>query len=339
MVGSGNLMKIETFLHDDGTIRTPSTNNYAWYEPTGGMNGLPAFRVVAGGTTANGEVDGPYVSVKPGDHIKIHIWVKTSVFYSSDPQQGSFFGWDYYGNTDQGYGILYYDDVVQMGHPTGGQANYDEQAGDGPTGYGRTIDGASDQPCVPNTICRVAFGHPEWTQIVWEFWVPTRLCYYVYHDGKKACSGAPINSMVCWLGVNNTNGAPSEPVWFCDPYLEVNPDSTPPQSFSGEASVVLRYTDTSNFYYMGLGLWGHQYSISKYVGGVATELTSSGSAANLQNNIAYSLKGVVNGNTLQLWVNGVKVLEVQDSSLSSGLVGVGMNNSSVQVSNLSVNSV
>ena len=89
-----------------------------------------------------------------------------------------------------------------------------------------------------------------------------------------------------------------------------------------EAALIVRFADTSNYYWGGLGCFGHEYSIAKYVSGIYTEIASSGVVASVAHATPYTVKFVVNGTTLQLWVGGVKRLEVTDSSLTSGAMGV-----------------
>ena len=90
---------------------------------------------------------------------------------------------------------------------------------------------------------------------------------------------------------------------------------------SGEASLVVKYQGPANFYWLGLGCWGHKYSISKIVGGVYQELASSGLASEVDVGRWYLVSAVAVDNKLQLFVDGAKVLEVQDGSLSNGAIG------------------
>jgi hypothetical protein len=103
-----------------------------------------------------------------------------------------------------------------------------------------------------------------------------------------------------------------------------------------EASVVVRFENTSNFYWMGLGLFEHQYSIAKFVDGVYTELVSSGTIASVQTNTTYKIRAVVYGNILQLYVDDVKVLETTDTSHVNGAIGFRTWNSDVRYSGVEV---
>ena len=91
---------------------------------------------------------------------------------------------------------------------------------------------------------------------------------------------------------------------------------------NNEASLVVRYKDPTDFYFLGLGCWGHKYSISRIVGGVEQELAYSGLASEVDVGRWYLVSAVAVDSRLQLFVDGVKVLEVQDSSLPYGAVGV-----------------
>lgn len=90
---------------------------------------------------------------------------------------------------------------------------------------------------------------------------------------------------------------------------------------AGDASLVIRYNGPTNFYWLGLGNWGHKYSISKVVNGVYQELASSGLVSELEVGRWYLVSAVAVDTKLQLFVDGVKVLEVQDSSISNGAIG------------------
>ena len=107
---------------------------------------------------------------------------------------------------------------------------------------------------------------------------------------------------------------------------------------SNEASLVVRYTDSGNFYWLGLGCWGHKYSISKVVNGVSQELTYSGSASEVVPGRWYLISAVAIDNSLQLFVDGVKVLEIQDSSHLEGTAGFRGWNGTIQASHMIIQS-
>ena len=100
--------------------------------------------------------------------------------------------------------------------------------------------------------------------------------------------------------------------------------------------VIVRYTDPDNFYWMGLGCWGHKYSISKIYNGTGTELASSGLISEVVVGRWYMISAVVVDTTLQLFVDGDKVLEVQDNSLPHGAVGFITYNGTMRAKELAV---
>jgi hypothetical protein len=104
---------------------------------------------------------------------------------------------------------------------------------------------------------------------------------------------------------------------------------------AAEASIVFRYQNPTNFYWAGLGLWGHQYSISKVVNGTYSELVSSGlQSANPAG--TYQLQVIVSGSNIELYVNGVLALTVTDTSLASGEIGLRTVNSTMQAASVNV---
>ena len=90
---------------------------------------------------------------------------------------------------------------------------------------------------------------------------------------------------------------------------------------SADASIVLRYNGPADFYCLGLGSWGHKYSISKVVNGVNQELASYGLASEVEVGRWYLVSAVAVDGILQLFVDGTNVLQVQDNSLSKGAIG------------------
>ena len=101
-----------------------------------------------------------------------------------------------------------------------------------------------------------------------------------------------------------------------------------------ESSIVIRYVNANNFYWMGIGCWGHQFSIGRMLNGVPTEIAGSGLASSVQQGVTYTLKAVANGNTLTLYVNEIQVLQTEDNSLGSGAFGIRTYNSSIQTLNI-----
>ena len=99
-----------------------------------------------------------------------------------------------------------------------------------------------------------------------------------------------------------------------------------------EATLIFRYIDDANFYYLGLGSWNSKYCISKVVG-IDTnviKLASTGLKSEVELNRWYTVSAIVEGNTLQMFVDGIMVLEAQDNSHPNGAVGVRLWNGTMQ---------
>jgi hypothetical protein len=107
----------------------------------------------------------------------------------------------------------------------------------------------------------------------------------------------------------------------------------------GEAGLVVRYTNPFNFYLFGLGSFGHKYSISRVVDGVFEELAFSGLYSEIEAGKWYTVSAVVVCGSLQLYVDGVKVLEVLDYSHPKGAVGFRVWQDTMQVGQLVVQSL
>jgi hypothetical protein len=90
---------------------------------------------------------------------------------------------------------------------------------------------------------------------------------------------------------------------------------------SAEAALCV-YLDQGNFYWAGLGCWGHRVSISTSVGGVWRELAFSGDAADVERDFWYVLTVKVSGGTIMLYLDGSLGLSMNDSTLVSGSVGI-----------------
>jgi len=108
---------------------------------------------------------------------------------------------------------------------------------------------------------------------------------------------------------------------------------------AGEASLVIRYADSANFYYLGLGCWGHKYSISRVIDGNYVELNYSGLSSEVETNRFYTVTVLASHNLLQLFVDGAKVLEVVDSSYLTGAIGFRTYNSTMQTGKIAVQSI
>lgn len=105
----------------------------------------------------------------------------------------------------------------------------------------------------------------------------------------------------------------------------IKPDMTNPES-----AVVVRYNSPTDFYWVGLGCWGHFASISKVVAGTAQEIAFTGTASQIAVDTPYNLKVTVIGNKIQLFVNNVLTVEATDAQFSSGGIGFRLFNSHAQ---------
>jgi hypothetical protein len=108
---------------------------------------------------------------------------------------------------------------------------------------------------------------------------------------------------------------------------------------TNESSVVIRFTDSNDFYWMGLGCYGYAYAICKMAAGTGTLLAGSGSSSSLVQGQTYTLLAVANGSTFSLYVDGSLVLQVSDSAFSQGKLGVRTFNSSIQVLSITATSI
>jgi len=110
---------------------------------------------------------------------------------------------------------------------------------------------------------------------------------------------------------------------FTDVQVEV--DVTKQANPDGDAGIICRYVDVSNFYFLRITTDGY-YAISKLVDGSETTLGAGEYTATDAVNTGV---GAVNhvradcvGSTLTLYVNGEKLEQVTDSTFDSGDVGL-----------------
>ena len=89
-----------------------------------------------------------------------------------------------------------------------------------------------------------------------------------------------------------------------------------------EAAFCVRFVDSGNFYWAGLGCWGHRVSISRMVGHVPEELIFSGERAAVVKDVWYDVSIKVSSDAIMLYVDDVLELVVNDLTSTSGAVGV-----------------
>ena len=103
-----------------------------------------------------------------------------------------------------------------------------------------------------------------------------------------------------------------------------------------EAAFCVRVVDSGNFYWAGLGCWGHRVSISRMIDQVSEELVFSGERADIVKDVWYVLCIEVSGDVISLYVNDVLELVINDSAFSSGVVGIRVWNAHVLVDHVTV---
>lgn len=113
--------------------------------------------------------------------------------------------------------------------------------------------------------------------------------------------------------------------------VKITVDSVKP-----EVAFCFNVVDSKNFYWAGLGCWGHRVSISKMVNGVPEELAYEGEETEIVKDVWYTVSIEVSGNALNFYVNDVLELTVKDSTFSSGKIGVRIYNSHALVDYITV---
>jgi hypothetical protein len=104
-----------------------------------------------------------------------------------------------------------------------------------------------------------------------------------------------------------------------------------------EAAFCIHLIDSGDFYWAGLGCWGHRVSISRMHSFVPRELVFSGDGAEVLKDVWYNISIKVTGNTITLYVNGLLELTTNDSTYVSGAVGVRTYDSHVIVDYITLN--
>jgi hypothetical protein len=197
----------------------PNGGNYASYDSSVTYNGNPSIQDIGNNpSNPEGEVDGAWIAVSPGDHIEISVWVLTSASTSTDMQSGATLGFSFLGDSNLGEGILGASSTEQSGEPTAA-----ELACGSATAYGYTISGDNGMAQVGGLISKVPFGVSTWTEIQYDFIVPSTYYTYQWIDPNGSApgsvstvSGTQVNEVVCYLWVDtNTAGT----AWFANPTL------------------------------------------------------------------------------------------------------------------------
>ena len=104
-----------------------------------------------------------------------------------------------------------------------------------------------------------------------------------------------------------------------------------------QASISARYLDNNNRYAFVLNGDSNQLEIRKKISGTETTIVSK--AYTITVGTKYTVMGVVNGSTLELWVNGVKQLTATDTSRTSGKIALNTYGTASEYDNVAVNTV
>ncbi|MCU6797494.1 DUF1080 domain-containing protein [Paenibacillus sp. WQ 127069] len=158
-------------------------------------------------------------------------------------------------------------------------------------------------------------------------WTPTTGTWAVVTDGTKvyqqsdstAADTHSLNGSIAW-----TNYAIS---------TKVKADVFDSGTFAG-IGLDARYQDSNNLYNFQYYKQSGEIKIQKKVGGTWTTLVSKSYTFNT--GTWYTMKAVVNGSTLELWVNGTKELTTTDSSFSSGKVGLNAHRANAKFDDVTV---
>jgi hypothetical protein len=218
---SANLEPLSAFYHDTADY---GGSVYATVDNSVLHNGNPSISVGPDYVRGSREVDGAWISVKPGDHIVMSCWVKTDACPSStDPQGGVTIGWDF--ETSQSSAapnslaiVDVSSDGTQAGHPTSAERGW----GVGTFGY--SINGAAGLSQVGGNVVRIPWG-TDWTLIQWDFTVPTTYYSYVTtgasYPNAMSCNPVQIDTMVPWFEGRNLYDTAN--AYFSEPQLYINP--------------------------------------------------------------------------------------------------------------------
>ena len=95
-------------------------------------------------------------------------------------------------------------------------------------------------------------------------------------------------------------------------------------SSTPESQIIVRYVDSNNYYFVGLGAYGYTAAIGIKEGGFARMLASGGNP-NYQDIVVgqtYDMKVRVAGSTITVYLDGQEMCMVDDSTFGFGAVGL-----------------
>jgi len=93
-------------------------------------------------------------------------------------------------------------------------------------------------------------------------------------------------------------------------------------SQTAEAAFCFCFVDTGNFYWAGLGCWGHRVSVSRMVAHVPEEMVFSGDSAEIVKDFWYIVTIKISGDTIMVYVDNVLELTIKDPIFTNGMIGV-----------------
>jgi hypothetical protein len=107
-------------------------------------------------------------------------------------------------------------------------------------------------------------------------------------------------------------------------------------SLQAEAALCFLFVDPWNYYWAGLGCWGHKVSISRMVNSVPEELVFDGDRKDITKENWYNLSIRVSANTIALYVNDKLELTTDVLIFSNGVVGIRTWNSHILIDDVTV---
>lgn len=158
-------------------------------------------------------------------------------------------------------------------------------------------------------------------------WLTTGGTWAVITDGTKVYnqSNSTIAAVTAFIG---------DSTWqHYNVSAKLKADAFDAGNYAG-IGVVGRYVDNSNYYAFMYYKLTNTLKITKLSAGVATDIVTM--PYTFSTGTWYDFKAVLNGSTLELWVNGTKMLTGTDSTLTSGKPGMYAHRANAKFDNVSV---
>ena len=160
------------------------------------------------------EVNTPWITVSPGDHVVFRAWVKTGALANSNYDTGAFIGIDFYGKT----GIL--DTQPHGWYQVNGIWH---SHGDKNWVNNRWVDYPNTFSDVPASKFSMRWGNSQWTLLEWNLIIPSRTYTTTLPYGTPMGHSEQICGMIAWLGARTVSD--NAYAWFADTQLYINPTS------------------------------------------------------------------------------------------------------------------